>query len=124
MITAPEKRLLALLQRLPPEQVQRLLEYAEFLLERHGLPEESPEENPDPIEIPRPAEETVIQAIKRLSSSYPMLDRRVLFNETSVLMTQHVLGGRAAIEIIDELERVFRRYYESFLEGRRNQERR
>jgi hypothetical protein len=120
MTTASEKRLLALLQRLPPEQVQRLLEYAEFLLERHGLPEESPE----PIEIPRPAEETVIQAIKRLSTSYPMLDRRMLFNETSVLMTQHVLGGRAAIEIIDELERVFRRHYESFLEERQNEERR
>jgi hypothetical protein len=120
MTTTPEKRLLALLQRLPPEQVQRLLEYAEFLLERHGLPEESPE----PTEIPRPAEETVIQAIKRLSTSYPMLDRRMLFNDTSVLMTQHVLGGRAAIEIIDELERVFRRHYESFLEGRQNEGRR
>ncbi len=120
MTTPPEKRLLALLQRLPPEQVQRLLEYAEFLLERHGLPEETPE----PREIPRPAEETVIQAIKRLSTSYPMLDRRMLFNETSVLMTQHVLGGRAAIEIIDELERLFRRQYESFIEGRQDDEQR
>jgi hypothetical protein len=120
MTTASEKRLLALLQRLPPEQVQRLLEYAEFLLERHGLPEESPE----PIEIPRPAEETVIQAIKRLSASYPMLDRRILFNETSVLMTQHVLGGRAAVEVIDELERVFRRHYESFIEDRQNDKQR
>ncbi len=113
MTTAPEKRLLALLQRLPPEQVQRLLEYAEFLLERHGLPEETPQA----VAIPRPQEETVMQAIKRLSTSYPMLERRTLFNETSVLMTQHVLGGRDAVEIIDELERVFRRHYESFVEG-------
>jgi len=120
MTTAPEKRLLALLQRLPSEQVQRLLEYAEFLLERHGLPEETPELR----EIPRPAEETVIQAIKRLSTSYPMLDRRMLFNETSVLMTQHVLGGRAAIEIIDELERLFLRHYEAFIEGRQDDEQR
>ncbi len=120
MTTAPEKRLLALLQRLPSEQVQRLLEYAEFLLERHGLPEETP----NPVQIPRPAEETVIQAIKRLSTSYPMLDRRTLFNETSVLMTQHVLGGRATIEIIDELENLFRRHYESFVAARQNDERR
>jgi hypothetical protein len=120
MTTVPEKRLLALLQRLPAEQVQRLLEYAEFLLERHGLPDETRE----PIETPRPAEETVIQAIKRLSTSYPMLDRRMLFNETSVLMTQHVLGGRVAVEIIDELERLFRRHYESYVEGRQDEDRR
>jgi Protein of unknown function (DUF2281) len=116
MTRATEKRLLALLQRLPPEQVQHLLEYAEFLLERHGLPEETPEA----VEIPRPPEETVIQAIKRLSATYPMLDRRVLFNETSVLMTQHVLSGRDAVEIIDELQSLFRRHYETLIEGRKD----
>jgi hypothetical protein len=116
MVADHKERLLTLLGRLPQEQVQQLIEYAEFLLERHGLPEETPQA----VEIPRPQEETVMQAIKRLSTSYPMLDRRMLFNETSVLMTQHVLGGRDAVEIIDGLERLFRRHYESLVEGRKD----
>jgi hypothetical protein len=104
-----EERLLALLQRLPQEQVEKLLEYAEFLLERHGEADEAAL----PKDIPRPERETVIQAIRRLSASYPMIDRRALFHETSTLMTQHLLQGRGAVEVIDELELLFRRHYES-----------
>lgn len=79
---------------------------------RHGLPEELAE----PEDIPRPEQETVIQAIKRLSATYPMLDRRILFDEASMFMMQHTMEGRDAVEIIDELELVFRRHYESLTE--------
>lgn len=112
MAASSEKRLLALLRRLPPEQLEHLLDYAEFLSQRHGLPEETPE----PIHTPRPREETVVQAIKRLCVSYPMIDRRVVFNETSILMTQHTMEGRAALEIIDELELLFSRHYRALVD--------
>ena len=36
--------------------------------------------------IPRPETESVIAAIKRLSKTYPMLERKLLFNQTSILM--------------------------------------
>lgn len=114
-----EEQLLALLRRLPQEQVEQLIEYAEFLLERHGAAEENlpAGELPSPEDIPRPAQESVIQAIRRLSASYPMLQRRALLDETSTLMTQHILGGRGAVEIIDELELLFRRHYDALAEG-------
>jgi hypothetical protein len=107
MAASSEKRFLALLRRLPPEQLEHLVDYVEFLSQRHGLPEETPE----PIHTPRPREETVVQAIRRLCMSYPMIDRSVLFNETSILMAQHTMEGRAALEIIDELELLFRPHY-------------
>ncbi len=108
MTAKSEKRLLALLRRLPQEQVQQLLEYGEFLVQRYGLPEEVGE----PENISRPHKETVVQAIKRLCTTYPMLDRGMLFNETAMLMSQHMLQGKDAVEVIDELELLFRRHYE------------
>ena len=41
-----------------------------------------------------------------------MLDRAKLLNETSVLVSQHVIHGRDAREVIDDLEALFRRHYE------------
>lgn len=108
-----EKHLLEILERLPPEQAQQLLDYAEFLFARHGV-EPAPA---DPLEIERPADESVVVAIKRLRMTYPMLDPAKLLNETYDLMTQHVMQGRAAIEVIDELEALFRRYYEELTRG-------
>lgn len=66
---------------------------------------------------PRPAEESVVLAIRRLSRSYPMLDRRRLMGPTSALMAQHALQGRAAAEVIDELELVFECHYRESLGG-------
>ncbi len=103
-----EKRLLEILECLPPEQAQQLLDYAEFLFVRHGV-EPAPSA---PVEIERPTDESVVVAIKRLRMTYPMIDPAKLLNETYDLMTQHVMQGRAAIEVIDELEVLFRRHYE------------
>ena len=122
MAADSEEQLLALLRRLPQEQVEQLIEYAEFLLERHGSGQQDApiKELPQPKDLPRPPQETVIQAIKRLTASYPMLERRALLDETSMLMTQHLLGGRGAVEIIDELELLFRRHYDSLAESKQS----
>ncbi len=108
-----EKRLLEILERLPSEQAQQLLDYAEFLFARHGG-EVAPAV---PLDIERPEEENVVLAIKRLRMTYHMLDPAKLLNETYDLMTQHVMQGRAAIEVIDELEALFRRHYEDMTRG-------
>ena len=57
----------------------------------------------------------MIGAIKRLNASYPMLESRRLLDETSLLMSQHVLQGRDVNQVIDELEQLFRRHYELLL---------
>ncbi len=114
-----EKRLAEIVNRLPAAQAAALLEFAEFLLIRHGstggaeaAPGVTTAETPVPLDIPRPAEESVVKAVKRLRATYPMLDARKLLNETSAIMTQHVMQGRDKIEVIEELEILFRTHYE------------
>lgn len=118
MTDETEKRLTGILRKLPAAQAGMLLEFAEFLLMRHGTAgheEGTPAgamEVPAPVEIPRPAEETVVKAVKRLRATYPMLDARQLLNQTSELMTQHIVQGRETVEVIEELEILFRSHYE------------
>ena len=111
-----EKKLLKYFSQLTPEQRVTLLQFAEFLSERETTDYSVPEEIPEPELKERPDEETVVAAIKRLTASYPMLDRDKLFNETSTLMTRHVMQGEAATIIIDELELLFQRKYQQLVE--------
>lgn len=117
-----EKRLTEILRKLPPEQTSALLDFAEYLLVRHGVSGREAEttagrvEIQKPLEIPRPPEETVVKAVKRLRTTYPMLDPRRLLNQTSELMTQHIVQGREAVEVIEELEILFRTHYEKMME--------
>mgnify|MGYP001109540716 CR=1 FL=1 len=103
-----EKRLLQLFRRLPPSDRETVLSFAAFLAARAPRPE-LPRE---PLPIPRPREEKVVHAIRRLRETYPMLDHAKMLNEVSQLMAQHVVQGRAAAEVIDELELLFRAHYE------------
>ena len=109
------KKLLRLFRGLSEARQQALLEYAAFLAARddaeglNAVPQE-------PLSIPRPEEESVVKAIQRLMASYPMLDRNKLLNDTSAQMTRHLIHGVPAVEVIDELEIIFRRHYEVRLE--------
>lgn len=110
-MTADERRLLRLFRALPEARQVGLLDYATFLLERW-----QPDADPVaqiPLEIARPAQESVVKAIKRLRETYPMLDRAKLIHEISALMSQHLVQGRAAAEVINELEVLFQRHYQT-----------
>ena len=107
-----QQRLQQIFRQLPPEQQQTLLAFAEFL--QTQIPAK-PSPPATPILKARPVEESVLAAIKRLSQSYPMLDRALLLNDTSRLMTEHIMHGRDKIKIIDELEAVFSRHYEELM---------
>ena len=101
-----DRKLLDLFGKLAPDQQDRLIEFAELLVA------DAPPGDDDPRVLPGPAGETVTMAIRRLARSYPMLERRRLMGEASRLMAQHALEGRAAAEIIAELETVFARHYD------------
>lgn len=103
------KKLLELFGKLAPEQQETLMAFAEFLVTREERGSAAAPAQPLPIE--RPAEETVVMAIKRLVRTYPMLDRRKLLGETSRFIAEHALEGRAAAEVIDELEVAFAKHY-------------
>ncbi len=120
MIPADQRKLLKVYAALEEQDRASLLAFAEFLAARKQdqAGEPSAEEPGEPKLIPRPEEETVVGAIKRLSESYFMLDRALLLDETSELMTAHLVKGVAADEVIDRLEAMFSRYYREHLEKR------
>lgn len=106
------KRLVKLFEQLDAGGQETLLAFAEFLSARRAAEPVSPG---SPLAIPRPAKESVVQAIRRLRETYPMLDHGKMLHEVSRLMGQHVLHGRPAPEVIDELELLFRARYEALL---------
>lgn len=111
-MTRDEKRLIAVFRELPPDRAALLLDFSEFL---HAKTVAEVPAVPAVV-VPRPENESVVRAIKRLAASYPMLDKGKMFSETSSLMTQHVMQGRPAAEVIDELEALFLRHYEALRE--------
>jgi hypothetical protein len=108
-----EKKLLSVFKKLATAEQENLQAYAEFLLARHR---ELPQSIPEPQHSPRGENESVVAAIKRLSATYSMLEKPQLLNESSVLMTQHVMQGRAVDEVIEELEALFARFYQELLD--------
>ncbi len=109
-----EKDLLKHFRALPPEQQETVIAFAEFLASRVA---ETPRELGEPQPIPRPAEEKVVPAIKRLRLTYPMLDHSKMLHELSDHMTQHLMLGKPAAETIDEIEALFRRHFEQLRQG-------
>jgi len=120
-LPADEQNLLKLYRALADEDRHGLVAFAEFLHQRRrqaGDDSENKVPTAEPMDIPRPESETVIAAIRRLVATYPMLNRDELLHETSELMSAHVMQGRSANAVIDELEVVFRRKFESVESGR------
>ncbi len=96
----------------PPHQ-HSVLDYASYLLAQYP-PEPGEPLTLEPRIIGRPAEESVIAAIKRLKQTYHMLDTDALLNQASALMGQHLLQGREAHGVIDELESLFEASYREY----------
>ncbi len=109
-----EQKALKLFRALGGTQQQTVTSFMEFLLSQgEGAAVNKPLQ---PDLIPRPDKESVVKAIKRLRAAYHMLDQNSLFNETSQLMTSHLLHGKPAAQVIDELEAMFVHHYQRYLE--------
>lgn len=105
------KRLQKIFEDLPEEERDTLLAFAEFLTSRTPPKPVVPEV---PVPHDRPKTESVVKAVRRLSATYPMLDKAQMLNQTSALMAQHVMQGRGAVEVIDELEMLFETHYHRY----------
>ncbi len=128
-MTSFDDKLIQYFSVLSDEHKKLVLEFMEFLGSKYPDTSQSEstdevnnesEEIPEPIFIeseliPRPESESVIAAIKRLSQSYPMLNKEKLFDKTSTLMTAHIMQGRDVVEVIDEIEVVFKDQYEEHI---------
>jgi hypothetical protein len=115
-----QRRLLKLFSALSDQDKASLLAFAEFLATRTAAPEEPARAPERPCPASRPPGESVVAAMRRLSAGYPMLDKSVILHEAASLMAAHTLQGRPAIEVIDELEGLFERQYQRYLEAWNN----
>lgn len=97
-----------------PEQAQKsVLDFCDFLYAQNPT---SNNEILSPKKIARPDSESVVLAMRRLSDTYYMLNKDDLLHEASGLMSQHILQGKDATEVIDELEVLFEKFYTALVE--------
>jgi len=96
--------LASIFEELPQQDQNTLFEFAEFLKSRAPEPASKVTE---PLGIPRPDEESVVAAIKRLKKNYPMVSQKEMLNETSEFMMQHMMQGKPSTDVIDEMEILF-----------------
>jgi len=111
--TKSSQQLIKLYESMDAERQQSLSEFADFLYERYGP---AVKEILPPEEIPRPEQETVVGAIKRLKSTYHMIESMSVFSSASSLMTEHMINGRDVNEVIDEMEKLFADAYQKLLQ--------
>ena len=117
---AAQRELQRLFASLNDTDRQSLLAFAQFLAERNGSLSKEPEQQAvqHPLDIPRPQDESVVHAIRRLSETYPMLNKDELLHEASSLMSSHVLHGNPASAVVDKLEALFADAYERYAAGK------
>ena len=112
-----ESKLLNIFSDLDENDQSSIVSFAEFLLEKAKQDGRLIVVD-KPVEISRPEEERVVAAIKRLSATFPMLKKNSMLNETAALMSEHILKGRKAEDVIDELETLFNVRYDAFFRER------
>jgi hypothetical protein len=112
-MTPQEKKLLKLLSSLSEVDRSAVVAFAEYLHHRQqGIGTAT---SPSlPVAIARPAGESVPAALKRLRLSYPMLEAADLLAEAADLLSQHLMLGRSASGVIDDMEALFLRHYQHY----------
>lgn len=112
--------LIDIYQALDDSRRKSLSDFADFL---YAQAEPVAKEVQSPDDIPRPEQETVVGAIKRLKATYHMVGSMSVFSEASALMTDHMVKGRDVVEVIDEMEVLFEDAYKKIVqESNRNGE--
>jgi hypothetical protein len=135
-LTEQEQTLLTLFQNLSEQDAQTLLRFAEFL-SQNDIPVESAQQQatvtqssvtteteqeradsaiPQPVAVEKPDNEKVVDALKRLSATYPMLEKKRILDQASALVAQHVMFGQPAPVVIGQIEDLFKKEYDKFVE--------
>lgn len=107
-----EAKLLKNFRQLDDARQQACLDYVMFLTSQQN--KENTPVLQQPIESPKAENETVIGAIKRLSDSYPMLERDKMLEPVNQLMNEHLLHGKDTLSVIEQIELLFKQQYEVY----------
>jgi len=110
-----ERKLIKVFKSLNSTDKETLITFAEFLQSR-SIPLDNnigntPEIPNEPLVISRPETESVVAAIKRLTATYPMVNKDDILHPISSLMTSHIMQGKKAKDVIDKLEHLFEDEY-------------
>ena len=120
-MASAEQQLTELFRQLTAGDQLTLLAFAEFLASRRTAGavavSKEPVVIPEPEAIERPVEESVVGALKRLSKTYHMLDKTEMLGATSDLVASNIMQGTDPVEVIDQLEDIFRSLYENLGSG-------
>jgi len=123
-----QQQLLDLYAGLDEQARATLLAFAEFLASQGdvapvvaGKPParqaaQVPTQVPEPEAIERPEGESVVAALKRLSKTYPMLDKSEMLGATSDMVATHIMQGTEPVLVIDQLEETFAEHYRQLQE--------
>lgn len=115
-LSKKERQLCRVYKGLNETDQASLLAFAEFLSQRESGDEE--EQSAPQLLEPKPIEpvenESVVKGIKRLKASYFMIESDDLLHQVSTLMSEHVMQGAAAEDVIPKIETVFERFYEEY----------
>jgi hypothetical protein len=114
-MASSERELLELYRLLGPEDQATVLSFAEFLRQRGTAVMDATRavtvQIPEPVPVARPAQESIVAGLKRLSRTYPMLSKTEMLNATSELVARHIMLGTEPAQVIDQLEDIFREHY-------------
>ena len=105
--------LIDLYEAMDDSRKKSLSDFADFL---YAQAEPIVKEILPPDDVPRPEQETVVGAIKRLKVTYHMIESMAVFSEASSLMTDHMVKGRDVVEVIDEMEVLFEAAYKKLVQ--------
>jgi len=105
--------LIDLYESMDDERKLSLCDFADFL---YTKADPVSKEIPAPENVPRPQEETVVGAVKRLKIKYHMVESMSVFSAASTLMTDHMVKGRDVTEVIDEMELLFENAYDKLIQ--------
>jgi hypothetical protein len=107
MITKDKERaeLLAVFRNLNKANKFTLTQFAKFLQSQQTDGEEPVSQ--EPLDLPKPEDETAVKALKRLKKSYPMIDADMsLLDDASRLLMEKITGTPDP-EVIVKLEALF-----------------
>lgn len=109
--------LIDLYEAMDDNRKKSLSDFADFL---YAQAEPITKEILPPDDVPRPEQETVVGAVKRLKIKYHMVDSMSVFSTASALMTDHMVKGRDVVEVIDEMEILFDDAYKKLVQESKN----
>jgi hypothetical protein len=112
-MTPDEEALVRLFRAMDRQRRSSLLDFARFL----SALAEAERSRTTLVPQPRPDKEAVVQAIKRLNKTYPMLPRHRLAPRVEQLLAEHMVDARDAAKVIEELESFYAEQYAARMAG-------